>query len=136
MGIVAFRLSPALAFVGAAALAAQWLGGVLAGQPLFFVLAALCSVTLLLSIFLNNVATAIIMGPMAIAVAHLLGVSPDAALLAVLVGATSDFLTPIGHQNNLLVMGSGGYKFTDYARIGAPLVIIVVMISAAVLSMS
>ncbi|SEI83769.1 Di-and tricarboxylate transporter [Sphingobium sp. AP50] len=136
VGIVAFRLSPALAFVGAAALAAQWLGGVLAGQPLFFVLAALCSVTLLLSIFLNNVATAIIMGPMAIAVAHLLGVSPDAALLAVLVGATSDFLTPIGHQNNLLVMGSGGYKFTDYARIGAPLVIIVVMISAAVLSMS
>lgn len=176
IGIVMFRLSPALAFVGAAALlagtrlippediyrsidwsvivllgamipvgqsfehsgaaslAAQWLGGVLAGQSLFLVLAALCSVTLLLSIFLNNVATAIIMGPMAIAVAHLLGVNPDAALLAVLIGASSDFLTPIGHQNNLLVMGPGGYRFTDYARMGAPLVVIVVCISAAVLS--
>jgi len=121
---------------GAAALAAQWLGGVLAGQPLFLVLVALCSVTLLLSIFLNNVATAIIMGPMAIAVAQLLGVNPDAALLAVLIGASSDFLTPIGHQNNLLVMGPGGYRFTDYARMGAPLVIIVVMISAAVLAFS
>jgi di/tricarboxylate transporter len=175
-GIVALRLSPALAFVGAAAvlagtrlipaediyrsidwsvvvllgamipvgrsfedsgaagLAAQWLGGVLTGQPLVLVLAALCSVTLLLSIFLNNVATAIIMGPMAIAVAHLLGVNPDAALLAVLIGASSDFLTPIGHQNNLLVMGPGGYRFTDYARMGAPLVVIVVSIAAAVLT--
>ncbi|QUT06084.1 SLC13 family permease [Sphingobium phenoxybenzoativorans] len=176
--IVAFRLSPALAFVGAAAmlagtrliptedvyrsidwsvlvllgtmipvgqsfeesgaaaLAAHWLGGVLAGQPVFLVFVALCSVTLLLSIFLNNVATAIIMGPMAIAVAHLLGVNPDAALLAVLIGASSDFLTPIGHQNNLLVMGPGGYRFTDYARMGAPLVIVVVVISAAVLAFS
>ena len=176
VAIVAFRLSPALAFVGAAALlaatrlipadevyrsidwsvlvllaamipvgqsfedsgaaaiAAQWLSGALAGQTLFVVLAALCSVTLLLSIFLNNVATAIIMGPMAIEVARLLGVSPDAALLAVLIGVSSDFLTPIGHQNNLLVMGPGGYRFTDYARMGGLLVVIVVLITAAVLS--
>ena len=178
IAIVAFRVSPALAFVGAAALmagsrlvppedvyrsidwsvlvllaamipvgqsfedsgaagiAAQWLGGILAGQPLFLVLAALCSVTLLLSIFLNNVATAIIMGPMAIEVARLLGVDPDAALLAVLIGASSDFLTPIGHQNNLLVMGPGGYRFTDYARMGALLVVIVVAVTAGVLSFS
>jgi di/tricarboxylate transporter len=91
-------------------------------------------VTLLLSIFLNNVATAIIMGPMAIEVARLLGVNPDAALLAVLIGASSDFLTPIGHQNNLLVMGPGGYRFTDYARMGALLVVIVVSVAATVLS--
>jgi di/tricarboxylate transporter len=176
IGIVAFRLSPALAFVGAAAImaggrlvppediyrsidwsilvllaamipvgqsfedsgaaaiAAQWLGGMLAGQALFLVLVTLCTVTLLLSIFLNNVATAIIMGPMAIEVARLLGVNPDAALLAVLIGATSDFLTPIGHQNNLLVMGPGGYRFTDYARMGALLVVIVVSVAATVLS--
>lgn len=176
IGIVVFRLSPALAFVGAAALlagarlippeeayrsidwsvlvllaamipvgqsfedsgaaaiAAQWLGTMLAAQPLFIVLAALCSVTLLLSIFLNNVATAIIMGPMAIEVARLLGISADAALLAVLIGASSDFLTPIGHQNNLLVMGPGGYRFTDYARMGALLVVIVVAVAASVLS--
>lgn len=119
---------------GAAAIAAQWLGHVLAGMPLVAVLAALCTVTLLLSIFLNNVATAIIMGPLAIDAAGLLHVSPDAALLAVLIGASSDFLTPIGHQNNLLVMGPGGYRFSDYARMGAPLVVAVVACAAVTLS--
>ncbi len=89
---------------------------------------------LLLPIFLNNVATAIIMGPLAIDAAHLLGVSPDAALLAVLIGASADFLVPIGHQNKLLVMGPGGYRFTDYARMGGLLVILVVITAATTLS--
>ncbi|MEO6215275.1 MAG: SLC13 family permease [Sphingomonas sp.] len=120
---------------GAAAIAAEILGNALAGMPLVVVLAALCTVTLLLSIFLNNVATAIIMGPLAISTARLLGVAPDAALLAVLIGASSDFLTPIGHQNNLLVMGPGGYRFTDYPRLGAILVILVVATAATVLSL-
>lgn len=75
------------------------------------------------------------MGPLAIDAAGLLGVSPDAALLAVLVGASADFLTPIGHQNNLLVMGPGGYRFTDYARMGAPLVVLVVVITGVVLTL-
>ncbi|RYD21427.1 MAG: SLC13/DASS family transporter, partial [Spirochaetia bacterium] len=75
-----------------------------------------------------------IMGPLAIDAAHLLGVNPDAALLAVLIGASSDFLTPIGHQNNLLVMGPGGYRFTDYARMGGVLVVVVVVTAALVLS--
>lgn len=119
---------------GAAGIAAQWLGTTLAGLPLFVMLAALCSTTLLLSIFLNNVATAIIMGPLAIDAAHLLGIPPDAALLAVLIGASSDFLTPIGHQNNLLVMGPGGYRFTDYARMGGILVLLVVLASSLVLA--
>ena len=119
---------------GAAAIAAQWLGEALSGLPLFTVLAALCAVTMLLSIFLNNVATAVIMGPLAIDVARLLGVDPDAALLAVLIGASSDFLTPIGHQNNLLVMSPGGYRFTDYARMGALLVVIVIVVAAMTLS--
>jgi di/tricarboxylate transporter len=120
---------------GAAAIAAQGLSDALTGMPLIVVLAALCSLTLLLSIFLNNVATAVIMGPLAIDAARLLGVSPDAALLAVLIGASSDFLTPIGHQNNLLVMGPGGYRFSDYARMGAPLVVIAVATTAIVLAL-
>jgi di/tricarboxylate transporter len=120
---------------GAAAIAAQMLGEALGGLPLIVVLAAICAVTLLLSIFLNNVATAIIMGPLAINAAHLLGVSPDAALLAVLIGTSADFLTPIGHQNNLLVMGPGGYRFTDYARMGAILVVLVVATASATLSL-
>lgn len=120
---------------GAAAIAARWLGDALTGQTLFVVIAALCVVTMLLSIFLNNVATAIIMGPLAIDVARLLGVHPDAALLAVLIGASSDFLTPIGHQNNLLVMGPGGYRFTDYARMGVALVVLTVLTTALTLSL-
>jgi di/tricarboxylate transporter len=120
---------------GAAAIAAKLIGEALAGLPLFAVLAAICSVSMLLSIFLNNVATAIIMGPLAIDLAHRLGVNPDAALLAVLIGVSSDFLTPIGHQNNMLVMGPGGYRFTDYARMGAVLVILVVVTSAGVLTL-
>ncbi len=104
---------------GAAAIAAEWLGATLAGLPPVAVIAALCGMTLLLSIFLNNVATAIIMGPLAIDAARVLGIGPDAALLAVRIGTSADFLTPIGHQNNLLVMGPGGYRFTDYARMGA-----------------
>jgi len=119
---------------GAAAVVASVLSDGLSGAPLFLILAAICGATLLLSIFLNNVATAIIMGPLAIDMATLLGITPNAALLAVLVGASSDFLTPIGHQNNMLVMGPGGYRFTDYARMGAPLVIGVVVTASAVLT--
>lgn len=120
---------------GAAGIAASMLSDALTGAPLFVILAAICALTLLLSIFLNNVATAIIMGPLVLELAELLGISADAALLAVLIGASSDFLTPIGHQNNLLVMGPGGYRFTDYARMGAPLVIGVVVTCAGILTL-
>ena len=121
---------------GAADLTAGWLADTLAGVPLFWTLAALCTGTLLLSIFLNNVATAIIMGPIAIHLSGLLGIDPDAALLAVLIGASSDFLTPIGHQNNMLVMGPGGYRFTDYARAGALLALLTVLSASGMLAWS
>ncbi len=120
---------------GAAAIAAGAISEVLTGLPLYPVLAAICGVSLLLSTFLNNVATAIIMGPLAIDLARRLGVSPDAALLAVLIGVSCAFLTPIGHQNNMLVMSPGGYRFTDYGRMGALLVILVVATSAGVLTL-
>jgi di/tricarboxylate transporter len=119
---------------GAADLVAASLADLLAGSPAFWSLAALCGATLLLSIFLNNVATAVIMGPLAIDLAGRIGLEPDAALLAVLVGASSDFLTPIGHQNNLLVMGPGGYRFTDYARVGGPLAVSTVLVTAGLLA--
>jgi di/tricarboxylate transporter len=121
---------------GAAAIAASAIGNALTGMPLVVVLAAICTLTLLLSIFLNNVATAIIMGPLAIDAARLIDVPADAALLAVLIGVSSDFLTPIGHQNNLLVMSPGGYRFTDYARMGALLVLVVVATASTVLAWS
>lgn len=119
---------------GAAALVADQLGSWLLGSPLIVAAACTTAATLLLSIFLNNVATAVIMGPIAIAVANALGVAPDALLLAVLIGASSDFLTPIGHQNNLLVMGPGGYRFADYGRVGVLLSVLVIGVSAAIIA--
>jgi di/tricarboxylate transporter len=121
---------------GGVDIAATELARFLTGVPLFWTLAALCAATLLLSIFLNNVATAIVMGPIAIQLSGMIGIQPDAALLAVLVGASSDFLTPIGHQNNLLVMGPGGYRFADYARAGALLAILTVLTAAWTLSLA
>lgn len=119
---------------GAAKMVADALAGGLQGAPLILCIAAVCGLTLFLTILLNNVATALIMGPLAIQLAQILHVSPDALLLAVLVGTSSDFLTPIGHQNNLLVMAPGGYRFTDYARAGALLAVLVVATTAFVLS--
>lgn len=120
---------------GAAALFATEMSQVLSDAPLFWAAAAVVTATMLLSIFLNNVATAIIMGQIAISVAQAIGVSPDAMLIAVLIGASSDFLTPIGHQNNLLVMGPGGYRFLDYARVGAPLALLVIFVSAKMIEL-
>ena len=113
---------------------AAGLSWALTGAPLFVTLAAICGATMLLSIFLNNVATALIMAQVGAEAATALGVHPDAALLAVLIGASSDFLTPIGHQNNLVVMRPGNYRFRDYPRVGAPLAVIAVLLTAYVLS--
>jgi di/tricarboxylate transporter len=78
--------------------------------------------------FLNNAATVLVMAPIAASFAHRLGFAPDAFLMAVAVGAGCDFLTPIGHQCNMLVFGPGGYKFGDYARLGAPLSVLVLLV--------
>jgi di/tricarboxylate transporter len=82
-----------------------------------------------LSDLLNNAATAIIAAPIGIDIASRLGVSPDPFLMAVAVAASCAFLTPIGHQNNALVMGPGGYRFGDYWRMGLPLEILIVAVS-------
>jgi len=78
--------------------------------------------------FLNNAATVLVMAPIGASLATQLHLSPDPFLMAVAVGAGSDFLTPIGHQCNTLVMGPGGYKFSDYPRLGAPLSLIILVI--------
>lgn len=119
---------------GAALFFAQAMADFLGDATLFWAAAAMITATMLLSIFLNNVATAIIMGRIGISVALAIGAPPDALLIAVLIGASSDFLTPIGHQNNLLVMGPGGYQFIDYARVGAPLALIVIFVGATMLA--
>lgn len=78
--------------------------------------------------FLNNAATVLVMAPIAATFASGLGYRPEAFLMATAVGAGCDFLTPIGHQCNTLVMGPGGYRFSDYARLGAPLSLLVLVV--------
>jgi di/tricarboxylate transporter len=85
--------------------------------------------TMILSGAVNNTAAAVIMAPIAIDVAGGMGVNIDPFLMAVAVGASAAFLTPIGHQSNTLVMGPGGYKFTDYWRVGLPLSLVVIAVS-------
>jgi di/tricarboxylate transporter len=75
--------------------------------------------------FLNNAATVLILAPIAVSLATSLKLNPDPLLMAVAIGAGCDFLTPIGHQCNTLVMGPGGYRFGDYWRLGLPLSAIV-----------
>ena len=85
--------------------------------------------------FLNNAATVLVMGPIAAGFATKLGYGPDAFLMAVAIGAACDFLTPIGHQCNTLVMGPGGYRFGDYWRLGLPLSIMVVLIGVPLIAL-
>ncbi|MDJ0971539.1 MAG: SLC13 family permease [Kiloniellales bacterium] len=97
--------------------------------PIWALLALLMILTMLLSDVINNAATAVLMAPIGMTIAQGLGVSIDPFLMAVAVGASSTFLTPIGHQSNLLVMGPGGYRFGDYWRLGLPLDILIVAVA-------
>ena len=114
----------ALQTSGAAAQISDALLGITAGQPAWIVLALLMVVTTALTNILNNAATAVVMAPLAISVAAALEANPDPFLMGVAVSASCAFLTPIGHQNNALVMGPGGYRFGDYWRMGLPLTVL------------
>ena len=100
-----------------------------AGWPAWAVLTILMAVTMTMSDVLNNTATTIVAAPVAVQMARTLDVSPDPFLMAVAVGASCAFLTPIGHQNNTLIMGPGGYRFGDYWRLGLPLEVLIVVVS-------
>ncbi|MGY6634420.1 MAG: SLC13 family permease [Alkalilacustris sp.] len=90
-------------------------------------------VTMVLSDVMNNAATAAVMAPIALGIATALGVQPDGFLMAVAIGASCAFLTPIGHQNNTLILGPGGFGFGDYWRLGLPLEVVVVAVSVPLL---
>ena len=98
-----------------------------------FLIAMILIITMTVSDVLNNAATAILMAPIAYNIALALNLNPDAFLMAVAVGASCAFLTPIGHQNNALIMGPGGYKFGDYWRMGLPLEIVIVVVALPLL---
>ncbi len=97
--------------------------------PIWLILMLLMAVTMLMTDIMNNAATAVLMAPIAITLASGLGVSADPLLMTVAVGASSTYLTPIGHQSNLLVMGPGGYRFSDYWRMGLLLDLLILVVS-------
>ena len=99
------------------------------GMAPWAILTILMIVTMSLSDVLNNTATTIVAAPIALKMAQGLGVDPDPFLMAVAIAASCAFLTPIGHKNNTLILGPGGYKFGDYWRMGLPLEILVVAVS-------
>ena len=122
-------IGQALETNGGTALIAGGLVSLSAGQSAAVVLTLLMIITMTLSDVMNNTATAVIAAPIALDVAGRLGVNPDPFLMAVAIAASCAFLTPIGHKNNTLIMGPGGYKFGDYWRMGLPLEVLVIVVS-------
>lgn len=123
----------ALQSTGGTALIANGIVELSGGFSPVFVLALLVIVTMTLSDVMNNTATAVIAAPIAVEIAQRLGVSPDPFLMGVAVAASCAFLTPIGHKNNTLILGPGGYRFGDYWRMGLPLEILIVVVSVPAL---
>jgi di/tricarboxylate transporter len=115
----------ALETTGGADLIARQILAIGEGQAPWLVLSIILIGTMLLSNVVNNAAAAILVAPIALGVAGQLGLSSDATLMAVAIGASCAFLTPIGHQSNALVMEPAGYRFGDYWRLGLPLSVVV-----------
>ncbi|MXO70062.1 SLC13 family permease [Alteraurantiacibacter buctensis] len=121
-------VSASLESTGAAAVIADLLSTFAATLPAWGAVALILVAAMAVTPFLNNAATVLVMAPIAVVFAQELGYRPEPFLIAIAVGAGCDFLTPIGHQCNTLVFGAGGYRFSDYARLGAPLSLLVIVL--------
>jgi len=122
-------IGAALEKSGGTTLIAEAIVNVTQGWPVVAILALLMIVTMTLSDVLNNVATVLVAAPVAVNIAEQLQVNPDGMLMGVAVAASCAFLSPIGHKNNTIIMGPGGYRFGDYWRMGLPLEILIVAVS-------
>jgi di/tricarboxylate transporter len=127
-------VSEAMQSTGAVNIIAAWLSQAGSALPPHGALALILIAGMAVTPFLNNVATVLVMAPIAAKFASDLGYNPDPFLIAIAMGAACDFLTPIGHQCNTLVMGPGGYRFGDYWRLGLPLSILVVLIGVPLIA--
>jgi di/tricarboxylate transporter len=119
--------------LGGTALMADGIVWATRGQSAVFTLVVLMMVTMLLSDVLNNVANMVIAAPLAIELAQRMQVNPDTFLMGAVIATSCAFLTPIGHHNNTLVMGPGGYRFADYWRLGLPLEVLTLVVGVPVL---
>lgn len=121
-------VSESLQTSGASDVIARLLADLAVQLPAWGAVALILVAAMAVTPFLNNAATVLVMAPIAGVFAEQLHYRPEAFLIATAIGAGCDFLTPIGHQCNTLVLGPGGYRFGDYARLGAPLSLLVVLI--------
>jgi di/tricarboxylate transporter len=128
-------LSEAVQSTGGTTLIAGELAAVLQHAPALLTLAVLMITAMACAPFLHNAPTVLVLAPIGVALARQLHLQPDAFLMAVATGAGCDFLTPVGHQCNTLVMGPGGYRFGDYARLGLPLSILVIVLGAPLIAL-
>jgi di/tricarboxylate transporter len=126
-------VAAALETTGTAALAADALASAAGSLPPHAVLGLLLAATMAITPILNNAATVLLMGPIAHGVAEIIGVDSAAFLMAVAIGASCDFLTPFGHQNNTLILGPGGYRFADFWRLGLPIDAIILAVAVPLL---
>ncbi|MEI4264107.1 SLC13 family permease [Roseovarius sp. D0-M9] len=123
----------AMQSTGAAEMLARFLVETVAqGNPVAALIVVMVT-TMFLSDVMNNAATAAVLCPIALGISSTLGANPDSFLMAVAIGASCAFLTPIGHQNNTLILGPGGFRFGDYWKLGLPLEVLVVTISVPML---
>ncbi|HRO15538.1 MAG TPA: SLC13 family permease, partial [Paracoccus sp. (in: a-proteobacteria)] len=126
-------LGNALESTGGSVLIAGWLEQASRGFPAWVALLLMMVVTMLLSDILNNNATVVIAIPVGIRLAEQIGLNPDAFIMGIAIAASCAFLTPIGHQNNTIILGPGGYRFGDYWRLGLPLEIISLAVAVPLL---
>jgi di/tricarboxylate transporter len=128
-------VSEAIRTTGASDLIAGWLAIAADALPPLGAVTLIMAAAMAVTPFLNNAATVLVMAPVGVSLAATLQLSPDPFLMAVAIGAGCDFLTPIGHQCNTLVMGPGGYRFGDYARLGTPLSLIVLVLGTLLIAL-
>jgi di/tricarboxylate transporter len=120
---------------GGADLIAGYLSQVLNLAPPMLAMGLMMLLAMVSAPFMHNAPTVLVFGPIAAGLAERLHLNPDAFLMSVAVGAACDFLTPIGHQCNTLVMAPGGYRFSDYPRLGAPLSLLVLVVGIPLIAM-
>ena len=126
-------VSQAFQTTGCTELIAESIKGLTGALPSWSMITLVMIVTMCLSDIINNAATAFIMAPIAVGISGTLGLQPDPFLMAVAVGASCAFLTPIGHQCNAMILGPGGYRFGDYWRVGLPLEIVIAILGTPLL---
>jgi di/tricarboxylate transporter len=118
---------------GAVAMIVGWIAPLLDGLPIFFVIWSVYLLTSVLTELVSNNAVAVVVTPIAIALGQQMGLDPRGLVVAVMVAASASFATPIGYQTNTMVYGPGGYKFTDYMKVGIPLNISIGLLASAVI---